>query len=131
MNSIKDTSYKELQEKEMNNKLESENFTQFYSVLSINKYGFKFHEFLYKVKDLEKASKEFKQVLMDYENVVLAKSGDFLGLPTYKVLSMKRKLAKWEKKEGIKRYSLLEVYQIHEKEKCEFHEKEKEQEKTL
>ena len=69
------------------------------------------------VKDLKKASNEFKKILLDYENAIITKSGNFLEFPNYKVLHMKRKLARFEKKEGIKRYSLLEETAIYENEK--------------
>ena len=81
-------------------------YPKFEHFLSVTEIGIKVPGFSYKSSDLEKTSPEFKKCLEEYNNIVLLE--DCTEGPTLKVKLISKKLAKMEKKEGIKRYSSKE-----------------------
>ena len=81
-------------------------YPKFEHFIVVSKLGVKHLGFSDKVSDLEKASPEFKKCLKEYDSIVTLE--DCTEGPTLKVVTITKKLAKMEKKEGIKRYSSRE-----------------------
>lgn len=84
--------------------------TKFYVVHGFNNEGKKIQEYCYLTEEFADKSQKFKNFVHKYDSAV--KTADLSKGPSFKLLMMKKKLEKLEKKEQIKKYTIAETNRI-------------------